>query len=233
MDERLSAAIDNEACRDDINAIIDLAGDDQSVRHCWTRQYWLQTTLQSGPGDAAVPLDLGFADRVIAAIDSEESMSGKAASSGAVDRSTIVAFESERRRRHTNRTKWRSGVGTAAAASVVGVIVWAYAPLGIQNSESAPGSSSTGKPVVENASSGADTTRTVATGNAEPTKRSTNTQLDGRTQSDDRWSVSNPELRKELNGFLVEHNGLARNFGLSASTPSLVQAATYKAQTPR
>lgn len=47
----------------------------------------------------------------------------------------------------------------------------------------------------------------------------------------DQWSVSDPALRDELNGYLVDHNGMARGYGLSGTTPALVRVATYGQET--
>src|SRR5699024_9294215 len=44
------------------------------------------------------------------------------------------------------------------------------------------------------------------------------------------WQVSDPALANRLNGFLVEHNGLARGYGLGATTPGFVRVATSYGQ---
>lgn len=51
------------------------------------------------------------------------------------------------------------------------------------------------------------------------------------SRSVDQWSVSDPALRDELNGYLVDHNGMARGYGLSGTTPALVRVATYGQET--
>lgn len=47
----------------------------------------------------------------------------------------------------------------------------------------------------------------------------------------DNWSVSDPALQDELNGYLVDHNGMSRGYGLSGTTPALVRVATYGQET--
>ncbi|MDA3921535.1 MAG: sigma-E factor negative regulatory protein [Salinisphaera sp.] len=47
----------------------------------------------------------------------------------------------------------------------------------------------------------------------------------------DHWSVSDPALQDELNGYLVDHNGMSRGYGLSGTTPALVRVATYGQET--
>src|SRR5699024_1214057 len=43
----------------------------------------------------------------------------------------------------------------------------------------------------------------------------------------DHWSVSNPALADRLNDLLVEHNGVARDYSLGATTPAFVRVATF------
>ncbi|NNC23037.1 hypothetical protein HKX42_04190 [Salinisphaera sp. USBA-960] len=227
MDERFSAAIDNEASHDEVAMAIDAAIADRAVRDCWTRQYWLQTTLQHPNETPVSHLDIGFADRVMTAIEADQG-----STSAPPETERTIDFESKRRVRRGDRGSgrggWRTSLGAAAAASVVGFVVYAYAPLGGQHLVPSNDTGHSTSPVAEK-TSGGGATQTVANTSASP---SSDRSRSGRTRRESgHWSVSDPDLRRELNGYLVEHNGVSRNFGLSASAASLVQATAYRTQT--
>jgi negative regulator of sigma E activity len=226
MDERFSATIDNESSKQEVCAVITSAIAERSLREDWTRQYWLRATLSSTPGEPPPRLDLDFADRVMAALDSSEAAGDRAefmvdTEAGS---SRVVPFEQARRRHKYPRSGWRAGLGMAAAASVVGVVVFAYSPFGAQHRA---GSRDEHGGAVTRTAGGSMTRTVVDTGRAQA---GSSRQRRSNNPTHRNWSVSNPALRRELNGYLAEHNGLARNFGLSASTPTMVHATTYRTQ---
>lgn len=229
MDERFSATLDNEASRDDVDAAITAALTEPEVRACWTRQYWVRAALQTTPGEPQPRLDADFADRVMAALPAGDRVTASA-EEPAVDETANVISLSSRRRHGSHRAAWRSGLGAAAAASVVGIVVFAYAPFGTY--DSARGTDDRGNNTMAIQSMTAGMMKTVARRKSRQSV-SASEGHEPRGRSDTRWSVSNPALRRELNSYLVEHHNLARNFGFSASTESLVQAAAYRNQAYR
>lgn len=43
----------------------------------------------------------------------------------------------------------------------------------------------------------------------------------------DHWSVSDPDVRSELNGYLAYHDGMSRGYGMPGKSPSMMHAAAY------
>ncbi len=235
MDERFSAVLDEEASIEEIEAVIDTVLNDEDARECWTRQYMLKAVLQEEISSQPVTFDAGFADRVMAELYAEDS----AQASGRPTQPAPVGLHSIRsrwrqRRRGGRSTGLRTGFGAAAAASIVGVVVFAYAPFGEQNHTPSHSHRTASRSTVNHASVNAPTglRRTVADNhhNGQPSNRIRH-RVPSQQSNNGRWSVSDPALRRELNGYLIQHNGLARNFGLSASTPTFVHAATYRTRT--
>lgn len=103
------------------------------------------------------------------------------------------------------RSRWRTVAGLAAAASVTGAVLLVSEPLGNGDAginDAAPAA----------VTAAAETAGTVA---------------DARSRPVDHWSVSDPTVEDRLNGYLLEHNGLARGYGMSGATPSFLRVATY------
>jgi hypothetical protein len=108
------------------------------------------------------------------------------------------------------RRRWRAAAGLAAAASVVGAVLMVAEPLGRDVDDSSP--------VVTDA------------GDAAPvaaTERPEGEMVAEVRGPADHWSVSDPAVEDQLNGYLLEHNGLARGYGVSGATPSFLRVATY------
>lgn len=229
MDERFSATLDNEASRNDVDAAISAALAEPDARACWTRQYWMRAALQATPGEPQPRLDANFADRVMAALPVDSRVKVSGAESGA-DEAANVANLSSRRRSRTHRTAWRNGFGVAAAASIVGVVIFAYAPYGTYDTASGVDDHSDNTIAAQSMAAGM--MQTVASRESPRSMASVEARGE-QNKPDTKWSVSSPALRRELNSYLVEHHSLARTFGFSASTESLVQAVAYRNQTSR
>lgn len=124
------------------------------------------------------------------------------------------ARESEKVVPMTPRRRWRTAASLAAAASVIGAVMLVAEPLG-----------GDGEPAVTVAA-GAETG--VADEPAAPgTDGRTAVTVADSSQAPDHWTVSDPDVADQLNGYLLEHNGLARGYGMSGATPSLLRVATY------
>lgn len=110
----------------------------------------------------------------------------------------------------TPRRRWRAAASLAAAASIVGAVLLVTEPLGSGAGKSAP--------VVAEA----DTETVTPAADARPV-----TTVAEAPRTADHWSVSDPDVEDQLNGYLLEHNGLARSYGMSGATPSFLRVATY------
>lgn len=220
MNEQFSAFLDGEATRDESDSVISALLRDNQLRDSWGRQHWLRTTLRAHSGEVAVPLDRDFSSRVMAAIaeDKPESMAAR----------RVVPMRVAARRR------WRSMAGLAAVASAAGIVLLVSNPLQ-RDGAGAAGPSAT---VASNASS----VSAASAGGAGEMVASNELSSDMLRKAGpssaaiqqgpaDHWSVSDPDLEDELNGYLVEHNGLARGYGMSGTTPGFVRVATYGQET--
>ena len=244
MNEQLSAFLDNEATRDEADAVVNALLRDESLRDSWTRQHWIRTTLRSHSAEPAVHVDTGFANRVMAAIAADEHPETVA------PRDNIVRMTPRRRTR-----RWRGVAGMAAAASVAGVVLLAGNPFvrsGTSGSEGRVASANDGPAATRTrdaagsqhqgfASGGwnsrlADFSSVPAQSAHVQTVASAGARSRGLSSSDgpaDHWSVSDPAVRDELNGYLVDHNGMARGYGMSSTTPALVRVAAYGQDVPQ
>ncbi|MGB7754453.1 MAG: sigma-E factor negative regulatory protein [Salinisphaera sp.] len=244
MNEQLSAFLDNEATRDEADSVVNALLRDESLRDSWTRQHWIRTTLRSHSAEPAVNVDTDFANRVMSAIAADDHPETVASSSN------VVTMTPRRRTR-----RWRGVAGMAAAASVAGVVFLAGNPFvrsgtsgaegrvaAANNSPTATrgdtsnterqgfGSGGWNDQLADFSSVQAQPARaeTVAAGG--PASRMNMQASRGLPTSDgpaDHWSVSDPAVRDELNGYLVDHNGMARGYGMSSTTPALVRVAAY------
>ncbi|MES1944365.1 Anti sigma-E protein RseA [Salinisphaera sp. PC39] len=208
IDERFSAYLDGEASPSEAEAVLSEMGRDPGLRAAWGRQQWLRSALRDVDTEAAY--DPGFAERVARAIDDAGESPARA------DR--VVSFPARRR--------WRTAASLAAAASVVGAVLLVAEPLG-RDSSGMPDAGGTtlagddaGVPAV--AVSGTPAGETRAAVNVARSNRAA-----------DHWSVSDPAVEDQLNGYLLEHNGLARGYGMSGATPSFLRVATYGQDTQR
>ena len=220
MNEQFSAFLDGEATRDEADSVISALLRDNQLRDSWGRQHWLRTTLRAHSGEVAVPLDRDFSSRVMAAIseDKPESVAAR----------RVVPMRVAARRR------WRSMAGLAAVASAAGIVLLVSNPL----QRDGAGGASPGATVAANASPVSSATADDA-GDMVASNELSSDMLRKAGPSNaaiqqgpaDHWSVSDPDLEDELNGYLVEHNGLARGYGMSGTTPGFVRVATYGQET--
>ena len=230
MDEKFSAFLDNEATRDEADAVVNGLLRDDDLRVSWTRQYWIREALRSSAGDPDVTLDSNFSSRVMQAVQADAAP----ADTPAVPRQAKVVPMA----RPTHRRRWRSMAGFAVAASAAGLALFAAQPL-TRLSDSVQ---STTEPAASVQSGGAGGATIASTGMSDTPQMNRAQTLAGGmvhnvagNQDYDQdeatlWQVSDPALANRLNGFLVEHNGLARGYGLGATTPGFVRVATSYGQ---
>lgn len=222
MNEQFSAFLDGEATRDEADSVISTLLRDDQLRESWSRQHWLRTTLRAHNGEASVALDSGFSDRVMAAI--------------AEDKPEGVATRRVVPMRVAARRRWRNMAGMAAVASAAGIVLLVSNPLQ-RDDTSLPS-------IASNAANTATTSTVANAGDAGVMVASNDLSSDmlrkaGPSEAAvqrgpaDHWSVSDPDLEDELNGYLVEHNGLARGYGMSGTTPGFVRVATYGQDSPQ
>lgn len=228
MDEKFSAFLDNEATRDEADSVVNGLLRDETLRVSWTRQYRIREALRSSAGDPEVALDSDFSERVMQAVRAEAQ----------AEHPTLVPMA-----RPAHRRRWKTMAGFAVAASAAGLALFATQPLQhmsdsvpaqtpAQTLASAPASNLAVGDSADNAgiaSAGLSDTpqmnraQSLATGTV---RNVANSQDFGQDEAN-QWQVSDPALANRLNGFLVEHNGLARGYGLGATTPGFVRVATY------
>lgn len=210
IDERFSAYLDGETSPSETEAILSELGRNPRLRAAWGRQQWLRSMLRDA--DTSAAYDPGFAERI-----------GRALDAGGSERSRVITL--------TPRRRWRTAAGLAAAASVVGAVLLVAEPLGgdVDDTASSPvvADAEDTPPTVNPAA--AQTTRTAA---AETERSEVETVAEIRRPAD-HWSVSDPAVEDQLNGYLLEHNGLARGYGMSGATPSFLRVATYGQGTNR
>ncbi|MES1925456.1 sigma-E factor negative regulatory protein [Salinisphaera sp. T31B1] len=231
MNEQFSAFLDNEATRDESDSVINALLRDERLRESWGRQHWLRETLRAHRGEPAVGLDSGFSTRVMQAIAQEDSESRPVRA----DVRPISTAPRARRRRWRGMT---TGLAVAASAAGMAFLVTGgsitrdeNAPENLQEPAVAAATVSPSATRVKTsrdvANTPADSSAMLAAGNVQNADiRSVSTNA-RRTSPADHWSVSDPALEEELNSYLVEHNGLARGYGLSGTTPAFVRVATY------
>ncbi len=213
MNEQFSAFLDNEATRDEADSVVNALLRDEQLRDSWARQHWLRTALRAPAGETPPPLDAGFSARVMQVIQAEPDLPAESALPAA----GYVAAP----RRHR---RWRSMAGVAVAASATGFVLLVSNPLQQETTTgAAPARMATAA-----GTRGAQQPQVVAstTLNGDMID-ATAMPVSAAAVSADHWAVSDPALENELNGYLVEHNGLARGYGLSATTPGFVRVATY------
>lgn len=219
MNERFSAFLDNEATRDEADSVISALLRDETLRESWSRQHWLRTMLRAHSGEAVAAPDPEFSARVMRAIAAD----GQHETGAAVPPAASARAFGKRPRRH-----WRSMAGLAAVASATGFVLLVSNPLQRDGGTGTPPAASptasialadagaTGAPRVEDGQIVASNDLGGAAARAAQDQAPA-----------DHWAVSDPALEDELNSYLVEHNGLSRGYGLSATTPASVRVATY------
>lgn len=222
MNEQFSAFLDGEATRDEADSVISSLLRDDQLRDSWSRQHWLRTTLRAHSGEAGVALDSGFSDRVMTAIAGDKP-------EGVATRRVVPMRVAARRR-------WRNMAGMAAVASAAGIVLLVSNPLQHDDARLSTVASNTAN------SANATTAATANEGNvmvasndlsSDMLRKAGPSEAAVQRGPADHWSVSDPDLEDELNGYLVEHNGLARGYGMSGTTPGFVRVATYGQGTPQ
>lgn len=225
MNEQFSAFLDGEATRDETDSVISALLRDEQLRESWGRQHWLRTTLRAHSGEAGVSLDSDFSDRVMAAIadDKPEDLPTR----------RVVPMRVAARRR------WRSMAGMAAVASAAGIVMLVSNPLqrgGVADGAGQTIASTTTGPAATAGAAGASAGDVQLASNdlsSDMLRKAGPSEAAVQRGPADHWSVSDPDLQDELNGYLVEHNGLARGYGMSGTTPGFVRVATYGQETPQ
>ena len=251
MNERLSAFLDGEASSDDIEAVLAQLLRDETTRDSWSRQNWIRTTLRAAETEKPIALDLGFSNRVMQAIESEDQRETVVPM---VTSASTAPSTATRSRRRLGSRAWQGMAGMGMAAAVAGVVFVSASPFG-QNGRSTsagtvattnPSSARTSRNVATSSADTAAATRGARTGfgsaqwndqlvdfgtvraaNASSSASVRNVSAQASTSASDRWSVNDPAVREELNGYLVDHNGMARGYGMSSTTPAYVRVATY------
>lgn len=213
INEKISAYLDGEATPQEVENTTAALLRDPALRGELGRQHWLRHALRDS---RPLALDAGFSSRVLAGLDAQDE--------APVQRSNVAAF----RPRKVSTPRWyRQAAGLAVAASVIGAVVLVSNPLdepsplddsqALQSQNAAP---------VQQAATFPAATQQVALQQQQRSPAATSVQT--QQAAADHWAVSDPDLQDQLNGYLLEHDGLARGYGLSGATPSLVRVATYR-----
>lgn len=205
IDEKASAYLDGEASPEEVENTTAALLRDPTLRDALSRQHWLRHALRDS---RPLVLDAGFSARVLAGLDAEQEVTS-------APRTNVIPLQS----RKTAVPRWRrQTTGLAVAASLVGAVVLINNPLGDEPSVSAD--------AVVPALASQQQAATMSTPIQQVALQQQQPQPQARVAAD-HWTVSDPDLQNRLNGYLLEHDGLARGYGFSGATPSLVRAATY------
>lgn len=251
MNEQLSAFLDGESSRDETDAVISGLLRDEALRDSWSRQHWIRTTLRAHASETVVDMDAGFSHRVMHAIANDShvetvstvvpmhvatpprvrtrrwrgvaGMGMAAAVAGIVFMSGSPLLRQGGSDTRTARTEGTMPTASGRESRVADVSSASsergFASQGWNDrladfSTMTPQSASMRRVVASMGS---------AMGVSSADARAVSTAGDAA----DHWSVSDPAVRDELNGYLVDHNGMARGYGMSSTTPGYVRVATY------
>ena len=254
INETLSAYLDGEAAPHEIEQSLLRLHNDAAARRGFSQQHWVRQALRQCAHDRHTPpLDTEFSARVLAALDGDAVQTDVAArqqDAGTPEHARPGVVALARRPATGAGARWGSrAAGLAVAASAV---VAALLLLGPQvewpgvGSTTAPRLAATAQPVSDSTAQNPDTGRAFVSSAAPTTALQTQAQdyAQGQAQAQartvaartqpaasrpaDHWSVSDPAVADQLNGYLLEHDGLARGYGLTSATPSLVRMATYR-----
>lgn len=239
MNEQLSAFLDNEATRDESDAVVNALLRDPVLRDSWTRQHRIRDALQTAaPGETEVAVDVTFTAQVMSAVAEEPSPAlGASQASDAAENShdNVVPMATKRRRGHRRRNM----AGLAVAASAAGFALFVTQPLQQwvtpkPAAQTAPVASSQAQQTsnlsfetVAATQAGGFADFDIPWNLAGGLAKSLVAHVSQAQTAVDHWSVSDPSLANRLNDLLVEHNGLSRGYGLGATTPAFVRVATY------
>lgn len=237
MNEQFSAFLDGEATRDEADSVINSLLRDESLRDSWSRQHRIREVLRSARGESDVALDMAFSERVMQAVRAPQQPAFRPLASS--DRAAAAAMPRPRQRR---RRRIRGMAGFAVAASTVGFALLVAQPtLTGPGQGPAPGTVETlaSQPGAADGIGATDATRVALAGSSDKPRLQLAESLSGdlfnnrdiygkaSQEAVDHWEVSNPVLANRLNDYLVEHTGLARAYGLGATTPGFIRVATY------
>lgn len=245
MNEQFSAFLDGEATRNEADSVVNALLSDERLRQSWTRQYWIKTALRSREIDPDVALDSGFADRVMKAVANDDPQQAAGAITASMPRDHDKVTELPRR---IHSRRWKKGVASmAAAASVAGIVLFTGSPF-MRNSGSeteeqmyaAAGDSqhvtwpqdqtddSSRQPNLADVSTvSASRTRSVASVGSSSAQIQPMSSQQVSYGPADHWSVNDPDVRSELNGYLAYHDGMSRGYGMPGKSPSMIHAAAY------
>jgi len=240
MNEQFSAFLDNETTRDESDAVISALLRDESLRDSWSRQHQIRDVLRASTGDTVASVDVDFSTRVMQAVHEDASTQSEIGAAEFAETAAPNVVPLRKARRH--RRRWHNMAGLAVAASAAGVAFFVMQPTQRLTTADAPQPAMTRQAVSAGTSTlaAADTNHVpelhFATAAASESSYDTPWDWAGGLvrrvasrvdQSADHWAVSDPTLASRLNDFLVEHNGLARGYGLGATTPGFVRVAAY------
>lgn len=214
INEKISAYFDGEATAEEVENATAALLRDPALRSALSRHHWVRHALRDSRPVAPAA---DFSARVLAGLDSSDNQDGVDGPNEApVWRPNIVPLRAHK----TARPRWRrrQTAGLAVAASLVGAVVlvnnpFAEAPTAAHSPAPAP---------IQQASLLPAQTQQVALQQPQPQQQRAQAR-----DAADHWTVSDPNLQNQLNGYLLEHDGLARSYGFSGATPSLVRAVTY------
>ncbi len=211
INEQLSAYLDGEASPQETDNLIAALKRDADLRDAFSRQHWLRHALREA---RPVQPDAGFSARVLARLDEQP------AEQQALEQThtNVVSIPRGDKPARAARRWQRPTAGLAIAASVVGALVLVGNPL-TQVDDTAP----SGEAAL--AFTQPANLQTAGVGSSQQVASASQA---ARVPPPDHWAVSDPALEDQLNGYLLEHDGVARGYGLSSATPtSLVRVATY------
>lgn len=250
MNEQFSAFLDNEATRDEADAVINSLLRDEALRDSWSRQYRIREILSAPAGESTAAADSGFCERVMQAVRDDHprlviraaerlpDAANTANDTQPQDDESAAAVPMPRAGQHRLR---RTVTGLAVAASAAGFALFVTQPLSLLSDGAA---TSADTPAAAQATRMAAAQPAAGTSEAEPASAG-GLQLQmaaslagdmiasaaafGQSSQDavDHWEVSNSVLANRLNSYLVEHSGLARGYGLGPTSPGFVRVATY------
>ncbi|RJS92055.1 sigma-E factor negative regulatory protein [Salinisphaera sp. Q1T1-3] len=253
MNEQLSAFLDGEANRDEADSVVSALLRDDALRDSWSRQHWIRTTLRAHSSEIPVEPDIDFSRRVMASI-AADGHHERVSPISATQRSDT---RTRRPRRWRNMAGVGMAAAVAGVVLMSGNPFMRSSGGEARLASSAGGTSSTTRSrenaaanrlasneasvgdwndrladfsTVQSQSGGmrqAVASMGSAVGVSDAAAGGARAMPAAARSGSDHWSVSDPAVRDELNGYLVDHNGMARGYGMSSTTPGYVRVATY------
>lgn len=240
MNEKISAFLDNEATTDEIESVVDKLLRDETLRASWTRQHWIREVMRTPSGESAPDLDMDFSKRVMQAVQADQpagkpiltpvaSDQPQAAPSG---QTKVVSMPQASQAKRGRR---RLVAGFAVAASAAGIALFATQPLQQAGDPAMPADSTTLQAANSDEAGAADGFLMASRGDMviDRTRMPTSANMRNVVTQQEadahegRWQAANPQLANRLHDYLIEHKGMARAYGLGATTPGFVRVAAY------